>query len=125
MPQPAVPPGRRTPAQAGMSAADAARIQNAANRRKVVIHVVGSRAMGPPTVHPLSDWDYVVEGSNSRTRSRLKTSLPRGVAGGDLGGHHPSGIDLMHADNPLAPGYNPLDPQRPHVTFVPQPGPTP
>jgi hypothetical protein len=116
---------QRTAAQAGISAADAARIQNAANRRNVTIHVVGSRAKGPRALNPLSDWDYIVQGSNSRIRSKLKNSLPRGVAGGDIGGYHPSGIDLMHMDNPLASGFNPLDPSRPHVTFTPQPRSTP
>jgi hypothetical protein len=60
-----------------------------------------------------------VYGSNSRIRGKLKRSLPRGVGGGDIGGHHPSGIDLMHGDNPAAPGYNPLDPNRPFVPFLP------
>lgn len=110
----------KTPAEAGISAADARRIQNAANKHKVTIHGVGSRAKGPATQNALSDWDYIVQGSNSRIRGKLKNSLPRGAGVGDLGGHHPSGMDLMHMDNPRAPGFNPLDPTRPHVTFTPQ-----
>jgi hypothetical protein len=86
----------------------------------VTIHVVGSRAKGKVAQTPFSDWDYIVQGSKSRIRGKLKKSLPRGLAGGDLGGLHPSGLDLMHMDNPAAPGYNPLRPEEPHVTFSPQ-----
>ncbi|WP_305779562.1 DUF6531 domain-containing protein [Nocardia nova] len=59
-----------------ISPEDARRIQNAANLRGVTIHVVGSRASG--TAGPWSDWDYVIEGINSRTRSRIQSSLPQG-----------------------------------------------
>ncbi|HTU93124.1 MAG TPA: SEC-C metal-binding domain-containing protein [Gemmataceae bacterium] len=110
----------KTPEEAEISASAARRIQNAANRYRVAIHVVGSRAKGKAAQNALSDWDYIVQGSNSRIRGKLKKSLPRGIGGGDLGGHYPSGMDLMHGDNPLAPGYNPLDPTLPHVTFSPQ-----
>jgi hypothetical protein len=116
------PGGERTAPEAGLTPADVRRIQNAANRYRVVIYVVGSRAMGQAVLHPLSDWDYIVHGSNSRIRNKLKKSLPRGLGGGDLGGYHPSGIDLMHMDNPQAPGFNPLRPDDHHVIFVPQGG---
>lgn len=60
-----------------ISPEDARRIQNAANARGVTIHVVGSRATG--SAGPLSDWDYVIEGINSRMRSRIQSSLPQGA----------------------------------------------
>ena len=118
--QPAVSLGLRTTAEAESAATDALRIQNAANRYRVTIHVVGSRAAGKAARHVLSDWDYLVQGSTSRIRGKLKKNLPRGLGGGDIGGPYPTGLDLMHMDNPKAPGYNPLDPTRPHVTFAPQ-----
>lgn len=59
-----------------ISPSEARRIQNAANLRGVEIHLVGSRAAG--TSHAFSDWDYVIPDINSRTRSRIQSSLPQG-----------------------------------------------
>lgn len=87
-----------------ISASDARRIQNAANLRGVVIHVVGSRAAG--TAGPWSDWDYVIEGINSRTRSRIQGSLPQGAT--ELG--HGRTIDIFRGR--LIDG-------EPYVTFYP------
>ncbi|MEV0341966.1 DUF6531 domain-containing protein [Nocardia sp. NPDC050713] len=87
-----------------ISPADARRIQNAANSRGVVIHVVGSRATG--TAHAWSDWDYVIEGINSRTRSRIQGSLPQGPV--ELG--HGRRIDIITGR--LVDGT-------PYVTFYP------
>lgn len=110
--------GLRTVEQAGMAPSDALRIQNAANRTHQRITVVGSRAEG--TAGPLSDWDYIFSGP-SHARPSAKTSVPRGKAGGELDifGRE-TGIDRWQDYNPGAPGYNPLDPLRPHVIFGPQ-----
>ncbi len=92
---------------AGLTASEVARIQNAANRLGRPIHLVGSRAKG--TAKPGSDWDYVIEGLNSRGWSKVKNSLPgapnreEGVA---------RSIDLFKG---------PLNPNLPHVSFWPMP----
>lgn len=76
-----------------ISPSDARRIQNAANRTKQDITVVGSRAGG--TASPISDWDYVMSG-NARQRHSAKSSVPKGIAGGEqnsLGNE--TGIDIF------------------------------
>ncbi|MFB7784062.1 ricin-type beta-trefoil lectin domain protein [Streptomyces vinaceus] len=66
----------------GLTVSEIRRIQNAADARGVTISVVGSRAKGPRSAtnpdgyHAESDWDYVITGINSRTRSRISSSLP-------------------------------------------------
>jgi hypothetical protein len=63
-----------------LSANDATRIQNAANRANTQISVVGSQANG--TAGPNSDWDYVVPGGTSnQTIHSLSSSLPEGPGG--------------------------------------------
>jgi hypothetical protein len=112
-----LPSGLRTWQEAGISRADAQRIQNAATRTNQRITVVGSRARGE--AEALSDWDYIVSGP-SRQRGRAKTSVPRGNAGGEIGpSGRETGIDWWQDYNPNAPNYNPLDPSRPHVIFEP------
>jgi RHS repeat-associated protein len=59
--------GSRTAEQAGISAGDAARIQNAANRTNQEIIVVGSRASG--TSKLTSDWDYILSGNSVQRHS--------------------------------------------------------
>ncbi|MDA0844095.1 MAG: hypothetical protein O3C07_05140, partial [Bacteroidetes bacterium] len=81
------------------------RIQNAANRINKPIHLVGSRANG--TSKALSDFDYVIEGINSRQWSRIKNSLPGA----------PSRIDNLPRRIDLFRG--PLDPTKPHITIYP------
>ncbi|WP_246123926.1 RHS repeat-associated core domain-containing protein [Nocardia bhagyanarayanae] len=87
-----------------ISPEDARRIQNAANARGVTIHVVGSRATG--SAGPFSDWDYVIEGINSRMRSRIQSSLPQGAV--ELG--HGRRIDIFRRN--LVEGM-------PYVSFHP------
>lgn len=83
-----------------------ARIQNAANRTRTEISVVGSRANG--SAGPLSDWDYVVsESTKSKTIHSLRSSLPEGPRGlGD-----PRNQDFFRTT---------VDPSKPFITFTPQ-----
>ncbi|MFB8001339.1 RHS repeat-associated core domain-containing protein [Nocardia sp. NPDC056000] len=90
-----------------ISPSEARRIQNAANFRGVTIHVVGSRAAG--TANAFSDWDYVITDINSRTKSRIKGSLPMGPV--ELG--YGRRIDIM--TGPLVEG-------EPYITFHPNLG---
>ncbi|MBN2444388.1 MAG: hypothetical protein JXJ04_23700, partial [Spirochaetales bacterium] len=106
--------GLRTWQEAGISAADATRIQNAANRTGQEITVIGSRANGTATV--ASDWDYILSG-NSAQRHSAASSLPKGTGGGEL--YNP-GIDLWQSYNSNAPGYTVLDISKPYVIFRPQ-----
>ncbi|MBD1815129.1 nucleotidyltransferase domain-containing protein [Microcoleus sp. FACHB-DQ6] len=66
--------GVKTWQEASISPEDARRIQNAADRTKQTIIVVGSRANGTST--PTSDWDYIMLG-NSRQRHSARSSVPR------------------------------------------------
>ena len=110
--------GARTPAEAGISAGDATRIQNAANRTRQEIVVIGSRARGTAT--PSSDWDYILTGA-SRARGSARSSIPRGRAGGEISASgRETGIDVFQNYNPSAPGYLELNPVEPHVRFGPR-----
>ncbi len=107
-------PGARTPSEAGISSADALRIQNAADRTHQTISVVGSRAAGTSTI--LSDWDYVMSGKSSQRHSAA-SSVPRGTYTSGV----VSGTDIWQSYNPKAPGYVPgPDPTRPFVMFSPK-----
>jgi hypothetical protein len=87
-----------------LSASEALRIQNAANKIGQPISVVGSRAGG--TSGALSDWDYVITGANSRTIGSVRNSLPEGVRGiGD-----PRNIDIFRGS---------LNTDSPYITFYP------
>ena len=89
-----------------LSPADMLRIQNAANKTKTPITVVGSRAKG--TAGPTSDWDYVVPpGTSSRTIKNLRNSLPEGPRG--IG--EPRNIDI---DSGL------VRTNEPHINFFPE-----
>ena len=88
-----------------LTAAEALRIQNAANRTGTEISVVGSHASG--TARPTSDWDYVVPVGTSRsTVHSLSGSLPAGPR--SLG--EPRNQDFFREA---------LDLTRPHITFTP------
>ena len=110
--------GMRSWQEASISAGDARRIQNAADKTGQRVTVVGSRAKG--SARPDSDWDYIVSGK-SRQRGAAKNSVPRGAAGGEIGpSGRETGIDWWQDYNRNAPNYMPLDPSRPHVIFDPQ-----
>lgn len=86
------------------------RIQNAANRTKQEITVVGSRARG--TAGPASDWDYIFHGKKSRQRHSAMSSVPRGTQGGELNAAGiETGID-RHS--------GPVSTNMPHITFQPK-----
>lgn len=78
---------------------DRVRIQNAVNRTKVRVTVVGSRARGTPG--PVSDWDYVLKGGNSRSRHSIKSSLPSGPS---LGIGQPPNQDFLFGDVDMRSG---------------------
>ena len=110
--------GLRTVDQAGISASDALRIQNAADRTGQQITVIGSRAGG--TADAMSDWDYIFSGP-SAARHSAASSVPIGNAGGAIrASGAESGIDIFQSYNPAAPGYQVLDPNLPHVIFTPK-----
>jgi hypothetical protein len=110
--------GQRTWKEAGISPANATRIQNAANRTRQEITVVGSRASG--TANPASDWDYVMSGKSSQRHS-ASSSVPRGTSGGaqDSMGRE-TGIDVFQSYNPDGPGFYPVRTNEPHVKFRPE-----
>ena len=81
------------------------RIQNAANRINQPIHLVGSRANG--TAKSMSDFDYVIEGINSKNWDKIKNSLPGAPSRID---NLPRRIDLFRS---------PLDKSKPYITINP------
>ena len=89
-----------------LNASDALRIENAATRIGKPINVVGSRASG--TAGALSDWDYVIEGINSRSWSKIKNSLPGSKS---IIENTPKNIDIIKT---------PLDKTKPHITIYPK-----
>ncbi|MFD0268687.1 ricin-type beta-trefoil lectin domain protein [Streptomyces sp. NPDC127106] len=97
----------------GLTISEIKRIQNAADSRGVTISVVGSRAKGPRSAtnpdgyHAESDWDYVITGINSRTKSRISSSLP--TADVSLGRGRRQDIFT-----------GPLVDTEPHITFHPR-----
>ena len=97
-----------------LSATDQARMQSFANRYQSEVTVVGSRAGG--TAGPMSDYDYLI-GGNSRLRANARNQLPRGAAGGEIGPRGETGIDVFNLNR------EPLDPNRPHIIFAPEPKP--
>lgn len=85
---------------------DLLRIENAATRIGKPINVVGSRASG--TAGAMSDWDYVIEGLNSRSWSKIKNSLPGAKSTID---NTLRNIDLIRT---------PLDKTKPYITVYPK-----
>ncbi|MEG3959415.1 hypothetical protein [Microcoleus sp. herbarium2] len=103
--------GVKTWQEAGISPEDARRIQNAADRTKQTIIVVGSRANGTST--PTSDWDYIMLGKSRQLHS-ASSSVPRGTSGGEINSSgRETGIDIF--TGPLISG-------EPHVIFEPDLG---
>ena len=90
---------------ANITAGEATRIQNAANRIGREITLVGSRAEG--TAGLASDWDYLVNASG-KEQHRIINSLP----GAEL---RAEGIR-----DPVEFLRGALDPSRPHITFYPR-----
>jgi RHS repeat-associated protein len=87
------------------------KIQEFADRHKVTVTVVGSRAGG--TSNPFSDYDYIIEG-NARARAAAFKELPRGQGGGVRGSMgEESGIDVW------SERMRSVDYERPHVIFSP------
>jgi hypothetical protein len=82
------------------------RIENAATRIKKPITVVGSRAEGSAGAY--SDWDYVIEGLNSKGWSKIKNSLPGSRSILD---NTPRNIDIFKG---------PLNPNLPHIIIYPR-----
>ncbi|HTE42060.1 MAG TPA: RHS repeat-associated core domain-containing protein, partial [Steroidobacteraceae bacterium] len=109
--------GLRTAEEAGMSARDILRIQNAANRTHQDIIVIGSRARG---VRYPNDWDYILTGP-SRARGSAASSLPRGLSGGEMSASgNWTGIDIFQNYNPVARNFLERNPKLPHVIFTPR-----
>ncbi|MEV2226265.1 putative T7SS-secreted protein [Nocardia vinacea] len=88
-----------------ISAGEAQRIQNAADKIGHPITLVGSRAEG--TAHAFSDWDYIVEDFNNQIRKKIYNSLPIGPA--ELG--YGRRFDILRG---------PVDTSRPYITFNPR-----
>ncbi|MGS2765232.1 DUF6443 domain-containing protein [Sinomicrobium sp. M5D2P9] len=89
-----------------LSAGELARIENAATRINKPITVVGSRASGKAGAY--SDWDYVIEGLNSKNWSKIKNSLPGSRSILD---NTPRNIDIFKG---------PVNPNLPHITIYPR-----
>lgn len=85
---------------------EATRIGNAATRIGKEIHLVGSRARGNANI--FSDWDYVIEGINHKSWSKIKNSLPGSKS---LLDNTSRNIDLFRGK---------LDRTKPHITFYPK-----
>jgi len=97
---------------------EARRIQNAANRTKQDITLVGSRAGG--TANLTSDWDYIMDGKSSKRHS-ASSSVPRGTGGGEINGlNRESGIDVFQGYHRNPKGPVKLIPTRPHIIFRPE-----
>jgi RHS repeat-associated protein len=88
------------------------RIQQIADRYAVNIEVIGSRARG--NANELSDWDYVITGGNSRTRSKAYRDLPAGRYGGEMGPNGWTGKDRFDPKE--------VYPDEPRVRFEPSGG---
>lgn len=96
----------------GLTESELSRIQAFANKHGVEVQVVGSRAAG--TAGPMSDFDYIIVGGNSKIRSAARRELPRGLGGGELQPGGWSGSDVFNG------ATNPLDPTRPHIIVKPK-----
>ena len=82
------------------------RIQNAANRIKKPITVVGSRASGTATA--ASDFDYVIPALKNADWKKIKNSLPGAAISAE---NLPRRIDVFKGA---------IDPKKPHITVTPK-----
>lgn len=82
------------------------RIQNIARKYSLEISVVGSRAKG--TANARSDWDYIITGGNSKTRSSALFQLPKNLSAVKNG--------VVRPGSEILKGVS-LDPNLPHITF--------
>ncbi|WP_448824528.1 hypothetical protein [Capnocytophaga ochracea] len=89
-----------------LSHGDYLRIQNAATRIRKPITVVGSRASGKAGAY--SDWDYVIEGLNRKSWSKIKNSLPGSRS---LLDNTPRNIDIFKGS---------VDTSKPYITIYPR-----
>jgi hypothetical protein len=89
-----------------LSKSQTLRIENAATRINKPITVVGSRASGKAGAY--SDWDYVIEGLNSKNWSKIKNSLPGSRSILD---NTPRNIDIFKG---------PVNPNLPYITIYPR-----
>jgi predicted nucleotidyltransferase len=69
--------GVKTWQEAGISPEDARRIQNAADRTKQTIIVVGSRTNGTST--PTSDWDYIIFGNSRQRHDEIRREFQQSI----------------------------------------------
>ena len=88
-----------------LSLGEQKRIQNAADKSGADITVVGSQTTGS---RPGSDFDFILEGGTSRSRSKIKNSLPQGPRGTGEG----NGRDFLKG---------PVDKSLPHIKFKSKP----
>jgi len=91
-----------------LSTAQRARIQEIADRYGLEISVVGSRASGK--ANRLSDWDYIIKGGNSKSRSSALYKLPKNSSAIKDGNFRPGSEILRNVD---------VDPNRPYISFRP------
>ncbi len=85
------------------------RIQSIATKYNLEVSVVGSRAKG--TANALSDWDYIITGGTSKTRSSALFQLPRNLNAVKDGMYRP-GSEMLKGVT--------VDPNLPHIIFKPQ-----
>ncbi|MEL1244926.1 RHS repeat-associated core domain-containing protein [Flavobacterium sp. DGU11] len=84
------------------------RIQAVANKYELEITVVGSRASGKAEEH--SDWDYIIKGGNSKSRSSALYQLPKNSKAAKDGDMRPGSEQLTGVE---------VDNSKPHITFTP------
>jgi len=84
------------------------RIQNIADKFSLKITVVGSRASGKADQY--SDWDYIIQGGNSRARSKALYLLPKNNKATKDGDMRP-GSEVLRGE--------PVDTGQPYITFTP------
>ena len=85
------------------------RIQAIANKYNLEITVVGSQAKG--TSGEFSDWDYIIKGGNSKSRSSAMYQLPKNPKAAKDGDKRPGSEELKGVE---------VDKTKPHITFSSQ-----
>lgn len=84
------------------------RIQAIAKKYNLEITVVGSQANG--TSGEFSDWDYIIKGGNSKTRSSAMYQLPKNPKAAKDGDLRPGSEELKGVE---------VDGNKPHIIFSP------